>query len=451
MITQAKCKKIIDLAIAHAGDRVSDMLVTVFEQDQATSRFANNEMTQNVDTSTITVTMYVNARNRTAVTSTDNTSARAIKRAVDKAIEMAAVLPHDSTTLKVLKPSNWTEDSAPTFSRYDPRIAALGPDERLARVKSIVEVARRGRLKAAGIFATYLNTFAVGNTAGLFRFDQQTNVECSITMLSASSSGWQKGYGCNLDAVDPVALAEGAASRARKSRNPVYVRPGDYTVILEPSAVLDLVCFLYDDFAGTDHWYETSSFYKKIGKSVLGDNITITDDASHELQTGFLFDDEGMNRKKVTIVKDGVLKTPVKSRRSAKYLGGAPTGHGAAPTASEGEFPMNIVVAGGDSSLEEMIASTKRGILMTRVWYVRDVDPNTKLLTGMSRDGTFLIENGKVTRGIKNMRFNQSVIDMLKNVVEIGQPVLAAGEETFPAVVPPMKIEGFRFSSRTKA
>ncbi len=450
MITEAKCKKIIDLAIAHAGDRVTDMQVTIFEQDQATSRFANNEMTQNVDTSTTTVTITINAKGRTSFYSTDNTSTKAIKRAVDKAIEIASALPHDSTTLKVLKPSNLTaEDSK--FTRYDPRIAALGPDERLERVKSIVAVAKRGRFSAAGIFATYLNTYAVGNSAGLFRFDQQTNVECSITMLSASSSGWQKGFGCNLDAVDPVALAEGAASRARKSRNPVYVRPGEYTVILEPSAVLDLVCFLYDDFTGTEHWYETSSFLKKIGKSVLGDNITITDDANHPLQTGFLFDDEGMNRKTVTIVKDGVLKTPVKSRRSVKYLGGSPTGHGAAPSAAEGEFPMNIVVAGGDSSLEEMIASTKRGILLTRVWYVRDVDPNTKLLTGMTRDGTFLVENGKVTRGIKNLRFNQSVIDMLKNVVEIGQPVLAAGEETFPAVVPPMKIEGFKFSSRTKA
>jgi predicted Zn-dependent protease len=450
MITEAKCKKIIDLAIVHAGDRVTDMQVTIFEQDQATSRFANNEMTQNVDTSTTTVTITINAKGRTSFYSTDNTSTKAIKRAVDKAIEIASALPHDSTTLKVLKPSNLTDDNS-KFTRYDPRIAALGPDERLERVKSIVAVAKRGRFSAAGIFATYLNTYAVGNSAGLFRFDQQTNVECSITMLSASSSGWQKGFGCNLDAVDPVALAEGAASRARKSRNPVYVRPGEYTVILEPSAVLDLVCFLYDDFTGTEHWYETSSFLKKIGKSVLGDNITITDDANHPLQTGFLFDDEGMNRKTVTIVKDGVLKTPVKSRRSVKYLGGSPTGHGAAPSAAEGEFPMNIVVAGGDSSLEEMIASTKRGILLTRVWYVRDVDPNTKLLTGMTRDGTFLVENGKVTRGIKNLRFNQSVIDMLKNVVEIGQPVLAAGEETFPAVVPPMKIEGFKFSSRTKA
>jgi predicted Zn-dependent protease len=451
MITEAKCKKIIDLAIAHAGDRMTDMQVTVFEQDQATSRFANNEMTQHVDTCTTMVTITVNARGRTATFTTDSTSTKAIKRAVDKAIETAAVLPHDSTTLRVLKPSHLTEDATPKFSRYDPRIAALGPEDRLARVKSIVEVARRGRFSAAGIFATYLNSYAIGNSAGLFRFDQQTNVECSITMLSASSSGWQKGYGCNLDAVDPVALAQGAASRARKSRNPVYVRPGDYTVILEPSAVLDLICFLYDDFTGTEHWYETSSFCKKIGKSVLGKNITITDDANHELQTGFLFDDEGMNRKTVTIVENGKLKTPVKSRRSVKYLGGSPTGHGAAPSSAEGEFPMNIVVAGGDSSLEEMIASTQRGILLTRVWYVRDVDPNTKLLTGMTRDGTFLIENGKVTRGIKNLRFNQSVIDMLKNVVEIGQPVLAAGEETFPAVVPPMKIENFRFSSRTKA
>jgi hypothetical protein len=126
---------------------------------------------------------------------------------VDRAIERASVLPHDSTTLKVLKPSNLTEDAIAKFSRYDPRIAALGPDERLKRVKSIVEVARRGRFSAAGIFATYLNTFAVGNSAGLFRFDQQTNVECSITMLSASSSGWKSRWTSNRSTASRLILS----------------------------------------------------------------------------------------------------------------------------------------------------------------------------------------------------------------------------------------------------
>lgn len=451
MITEAKCRKIVDLAVSHAGDRASGVQVTIYAQDQCTSRFANNEMTQHVDTSSTTVSIHVNARGRTAFVTTDDTTSKGIRKAIDRAIEIASHLPHDKTTLAMLKPSERTEDNVAKFSRFDPRIAALGPDDRLKRVKSIIAVAQRGRLKAAGIFATYVNTYAVGNSFGLFRFDQQTNVECSITMLSASSSGWQKGYGSNLDAVDPVKLAEGAAYRARRSRNPIYARPGDYTVILEPSAVLDLVCFLYGDMTGTEHWDNSSVFQKKIGKKVLGENITIRDDAQHPLQVGFAFDDEGMNRDAVTLFENGICRKPVLSRRSAKYMGGKPTGHGAAPTASEGEYPMNIVIEGGDSSLEEMIKSTKRGILLTRVWYVRDVDPNTKLLTGMSRDGTFLIENGKVTRGIKNMRFNQSALTLLKNVVELGQPVLAAGEETFPAVVPPMKVEGFRFSSRTKA
>lgn len=451
MITCKRAKRIVEVAVAHGEGRSSGVEVSIFAVDDATARFANNEMTQHVSTEGATITVRAIVAGRTAVMTSDNLSFANVRKLVDRAIEMTAQLPHDPTTLKLLKPGDNTQELTKTSGRYDSKVAAFGPVERRKAVQSIIKVAKSKRQLAAGIVARRIKFFAVGNSNGLFRCDRQTEFECSITMKTASSSGWQKGFASSVDLVSPRTLAEIAANKAARSRNPIYVRPGLYTVILEPSAVLDLIGFIWEDLTGDAHNEETSSFTGEIGDKVLGDNITIVDDAYHELQCGFTFDDEGMTRKRVVLVKNGVIKSPVKSRRSAINLGGSPTGHGCAPVAAESETPLNLVIAGGDQSLEEMVASTERGILMTRVWYVRDVDPNTKLLTGMTRDGTFLIEGGKVKRGIKNLRFNQSVLEMLKHVVALGPAVLAAGEETFPAVVPPMKIEGFRFSSRTKA
>ena len=231
---------------------------------------------------------------------------------------------------------------------------------------------------------------------------------------------------------------------------PIAVPPKPYDVVLEPSAVLDLFMFLLGAFSGEGHVDQTSVFYKKIGKRVLGKNITIRDDVYHALQTGRDFDDEGMTRKAVTLIENGVFLGPVKSRRSAAYLGGSPTGHGCGLPGSENDYALNLVMEGGDSTVQQMIESTERGILLPRVWYLRDVDPNTCSITGMTRDGATLIEHGKLTRGVKNMRFNVSLLDLFKNVTMLGEPVLAAGEEGFPAVVPALKVRNFRFTSRTK-
>lgn len=450
MITRKRCEQIVNLVVAYAGNRVRGVEVQISGVDMATARFANSEMTQHVAGPSVSISIGVQLAGRTGTFSGDDLSARGLRRLVDQAIEYAKGLPYDGTTLKLIQPSEVTEENALEVARFDPKMAGVDEKARVKMVQAVFDVARRYRMKAAGIYETTQMFFCYGNSNGVFRYSEQTGVESSITMQSSTSSGWQKGYGPTLKSVDPVAIATRAAQIAARSRNPVYVRPGDWTVILEPSAVLDLMGFLWEDLGGTGHWDETSCFAGKVGKRVLGKNITIRDDVYHPLQIGFTFDDEGMNRKVVPLVENGVIRKPVKSRRSVKHLGGSPSGHGYGLPAGEGEAALNLVVDGGDSTLEQMIANTKRGLLMTRVWYVRDVDPNTKLLTGMTRDGTFLIENGKVVRGVKNMRFNQSVIQMLRNVVEIGQPVLAAGEETGPAVVPAMKVEGFRFSSKTK-
>ena len=216
-------------------------------------------------------------------------------------------------------------------------------------------------------------------------------------------------------------------------------------MILEPSAVLDLVGFLFYDFAGTAMADQRSCFNKRMGKSVMGENITLHDDVYHPLQSGAPYDGEGIPRQKILLVDKGVPSNLVYSRATAKKMKTKPTGHGFSLPNDMGEAPMNLVFSGGNSSVDEMVRSTERGILVTRLWYIREVDPYEKVLTGMTRDGTFLVEHGRVAGGIRNFRFNQSILEMLSNVEMMGPAVRAAGEESFEMVVPPMKVRNFHF------
>ncbi|MFZ0617104.1 MAG: metallopeptidase TldD-related protein, partial [Candidatus Acidiferrales bacterium] len=238
--------------------------------------------------------------------------------------------------------------------------------------------------------------------------------------------------------------------KAATSREPRELPPGRYTVILEPPAVLDLVGFLFYDFAGTAMLDKRSCFTGRMGQKLFGDNITLWDDVYHPLQTGTPYDGEGVPRQKVLLIDRGVPKNLVYARATARKMNAKPTGHGFSLPNEYGEAPMNLVFSGGDVSVDAMIRSTARGILITRLWYIREVDPYEKVLTGMTRDGTFLVENGKVAGGIRNFRFNQSVIEMLASVEALGPAVRAAGEEAFEMVVPAMKVRDFHFTEVTK-
>jgi predicted Zn-dependent protease len=303
---------------------------------------------------------------------------------------------------------------------------------------------------AAGIFSTGVMQSAIANTRGLFASHRQTRAEFSITILETDSSGWARANSPDLGQIDPSAMARSASEKSAASRNPTEAAPGRWTVILEPSAVLDLVGLLFYDFAGTAMADQRSCFTKRMGKRVMGENITIHDDAYHQLQSGAPFDGEGMPRQKVLLVDKGVPRNLVYARATAKKMKAKPTGHGYSLPNDMGEAPVNLVFAGGNSSVDEMVRSTERGILVTRLWYIRDVDPYEKVLTGMTRDGTFLVQDGKVAGGLRNFRFNQGVLEMLSNVEMMGPSVRAAGEESFEMVVPPMKVRDFHFSEVTK-
>jgi predicted Zn-dependent protease len=200
----------------------------------------------------------------------------------------------------------------------------------------------------------------------------------------------------------------------------------------------------------------------RIGTKLFGDNINIADDAQHALQAGSPFDGEGMRRKRVPVVENGVVKRVVYARATAQKMKNSEysskvgpieaTGHGFPLPNEMGEMPMNIVFGTAEKaqSVEEMIASTERGVLVTRLWYIREVDPYEKIVTGMTRDGTFLVENGRVRSGLRNFRFNQSLIAMLSKVEAISIPVRSSGEESFDMVVPAMKVGEFNFTEVTK-
>jgi predicted Zn-dependent protease len=272
----------------------------------------------------------------------------------------------------------------------------------------------------------------------------------SITAMAADSSGWAKASACDANGLDPMSLARSAARKAALSRSPRELAPGRYTVILEPAAVLDLVGQMFADFSATAVRDGRSFLNDRIGKRIFGENIAIHDDALHPLQSGAAFDGEGVPRRGLTLVEGGVVRDIAYSRAAAALDGAQPTGHGFPLPNEFGEAPVNIVIAGGESTVEEMVASAERAILVTRLWYIREVDPYEKVFTGMTRDGTFLVEGGAVTAGVRNFRFNQGLMEMLSNVEALSAPVRASGEETFDMVAPGMLVREFRFSEVTR-
>jgi PmbA protein len=425
------------------------------------TRFANNTIHQNVSELNEVASIRVAFDGKTARATTNRFDDESLKRAVQSAEGIAKVQEPDPDRLPMARAEEGKLER-PVPTRWFEGTAVITPGDRAGAVGKIVAVAKKNGLVTAGIYSSSQSAEAVINSNGLSVFHRQTSAEVSVTMLADDSSGWQKANSPNVGNVDPVRLAEIAAQKARDSRGPKELAPGKYTVILEPAAVLDLVGFMFWDFAGLAILDQRSFLNNRIGTRLFGENITIMDNVAHPLQSNAPFDGEGVHRLRVNLVEKGVIRNLVYARSSAAKMRKselAPkvgeikaTGHGFPLPNEMGEAPTNIVFVtpGGEQTVEQMIGGTERGILITRLWYIREVDPYEKILTGMTRDGTFLVEGGKVKQGIRNFRFNQSVIDTLNNVEAMGQAVRASGEEAFDMVVPAMKVRGFNFTEVTK-
>ena len=446
LLPERELRGIVDTVLRLARSLgVEETEVHVDETISALTRFANNAIHQNVAERGVNVSVRTAVDGRTARATTNRADEDSLRAAIESSLSLAHSQPKNP---RLLAPPGKQRYRA--IHRFIKQTAALTPEDRAGAVRRACDLAVKRGQTAAGIFSSAQTQNVVGNSRGLFAAYRDTHAVFSITMQEGSAASWAKENAVNVSHIDPQKLAERASEKAHQAVEPRELAPGRYTVILEPAAVLDLVGFLFYDFAATALQDKRSCFNERIGKQVFGKNISIVDDVYHPLQLGAPFDGEGMPRKRVLLVDRGVPKNLVYSRASAKAARKTPTGHGFMLPNEYGEAPMNLVFSGGESSLEEMIASTDRGLLVTRLWYIREVDPYEKIMTGMTRDGLFLVEKGRVTSAVRNFRFNQSILEMLRNVELLGPAVRATGEEAFEMVVPAMKVRDFHFSEVTK-
>ena len=458
MLDKSKAAEIFSRVHKHSS--ADEVEAIIYGGRTALTRFANNTIHQNVAEENYSVSVRTVFSGRTARATTNKLDDESLKRVVQSSETLAKVQHPDSDSLPMAANSGTSQSPIP--SRHFEETAATTPEDRANAVDKIVAAAQKHKLVTAGIFSTGETIEGIFNSRGLSDWHTQTSSEISITMLASDSSGWQKANSPNVANLRPGELAEIAARKAADSAGPKEIPAGKYTVILEPAAVLDMAGFMFWDFGGLAILDQRSFLNNRLETKVFGDNVNIWDDVAHPLQSGSPFDGEGTRRQRVQLVQDGVVKRLVYARATAEKMKHSEykdrvgpieaTGHGFPIPNEMGEAPMNIVFGGPSSpkTLDQMIASTERGILVTRLWYIREVDPYEKILTGMTRDGTFYVEDGKVQYGVRNFRFNESLIHMFSNVEEMGTPVRASGEESFDMVVPPVKVRDFNFTDVTR-
>ncbi len=442
-LTRQRAEEIFDKVLKYST--ADETEATVSSNAYALTRFANNAIHQNVAEETSSLSVRVVSEGRMARVSTNKFEEVSIRQLCEDALVLARLQPPDPDLLPMPGPQMYR-----ALDRFYSETAELTPQTRAETVAQVVERAEKDGLTAAGIFSSGSSALALFNSRGIKAYHEETMSEFSVTMMSDTSSGWAKKTAPYWPELEPLELAERAAQKALTSREPREVAPGRYTVILEPSAMLDLLGFMILDFGGLAVHEQRSFLTGRVGQKVFGSTINLRDDVFHPLQTGAPFDGEGIPRQRVPIVEKGEVKNLVYSRQTAHKLGVQPTGHGFPLPNEYGEAPLNIVMEGDRSSVDDMIRSTERGLLVTRFWYIREVDPYSKIMTGMTRDGTFWIEDGQLRQGVRNLRFNQSLVEMLGQVEMMSPPQRTAGEESFEMVVPAAKIRDFNFVSTTK-
>jgi len=458
-LDQSRCAELFERVRRFAS--VSDVELTIFGGRSSLTRFANNAITQNVSEEGFDLSVRVQIGGRTARATTNRLDDDSLRRVVAQAEALARVQEEDPTLPPMLAAAE--QENAPQLDRWCEQTAALTAGERAEQVEAMVAIARREGFNSAGIYSNGEHFEALFNSHGVARWHRETLAEASVTMQAEDSSGWQKQNYTSAARLDVRQLASIAAEKAVRSAHPIEIEPGKYTVILEPAAVADLIGFLAADFSGLALLEQRSCLNGRIGKQLFGENISISDDVTHPEQLGEGFDGEGVARQRLTLVENGVVREVAMARATAARIAKSelassfarvhPTGHGYSLPSESGEAAVNIVFHAPEAarkSLDEMVAATGRGLLITRLWYIREVDAYEKRLTGMTRDGTFLIEDGRIARGIRNLRFNQSVLEALRQVMDFGHPARACGEEAYAMIAPALRVREFLFTETTR-
>ena len=410
------------------------------------TRFAVNQISTAGDSYDNVVVVSSSFGKRSANAVTNKLDAASLKAVVERAEALARLAPEDPEAMPALGPQQYA--ATPGWSDAT---ASMSPEARAAAVVAVTEQAKAAGLVSTGYLEINAGAFAVANNKGMFAYRRQTGSAMTTTVRTpdGTGSGWAGASDNDWTKIAPAALGRRAVAKAQRSMNPVAIEPGRYTVVLEPTAVGNLVQLVMGSLGarGADEgrrFFSRPGGGTKLGMKVVDERVTLYSDPADPLAPGTPFTGEGMPTKRNVWIEKGIVKTLNYDRYWAQQKGVEPTAAGG-----------GLVMLGGESSLEELIASTERGVLVTRLWYIRPVDPRTILYTGLTRDGTFLIENGKVTRPVKNMRWNESPIFMLNNIEGMGRPERVSSSEDGspgnPVVVPPIKARDFNFTSLSDA
>lgn len=437
-----RLKSIADQVLKAAS--MPEVLVHVHEQRESNLRFANNHATTSGDTESLSVRVEVSQGGRTASVSGNNVSADGLSKLVARAEELCRLSPVDPEYMPVLPAQTYETGET---SAHDAKTAKLNAEGRAQLATKMIRTANLRKLTTAGLVIASEQAEAVASSAGLFAFHTQTN--CQITQTcrtkDGTGSGWAGAVHRSVGELDPEAVAVSAADKAEMSANPSELKPGRYVVLLEPQAVGDLLGFLYWSLSARSA-DEGRSFFTKVGggnrlgEVIFHPSVTIRSDPTHRLHPSRPYAGDGQPRGRVTWISRGKLNALATSRYWAKKQGTQPQ-----------PGPGSMHMQGTTKSLLDLMRGVESGVLVTRFWYNRMLDPRTILATGLTRDGTFEIKNGKINRSLKNMRYNDSPVTLLQNTLAVGQPQRVVTRSGSVVVVPPLVVEGFNFASVSDA
>ena len=418
--------------------------VLVFDVDMGLTRFTHNAIHQNVAHTDASVRVRTIVDGRTGVAATNVLDDASLREVVARAQAMGALAPRDDEAAGLV--SN-AAVAAPDGA-FDTATAATTAADRARTVAEITGASERSGLWAAGYVTNERTGITIANSAGTRVSYDGTSCGLNVKSNGDDSTGFAEHYSTRFADLDGEASGTIAAEKALAAKAPVSVPPGDWTVILEPAAFGELLSYLYGHFSAQAYDEGSSFLSDGLDRAYAGDDVTICDDYAHPLFAGRPFDFEGYPTRRLPLLARGVAHELLTDSAWAKRLNRTNTGHGLPAPSAYGPAAQHVVIAGGSRSANDLVRETKRGLLVTRFWYIRPVDHRKTIVTGMTRDGTFLIEDGEIVSGVRNMRFNQSILAALGSAA-FSDRVVRTGGYSYSSVVPTARIDAFRFSSGT--
>ncbi|GCE14286.1 TldD/PmbA family protein [Tengunoibacter tsumagoiensis] len=442
---EANVRTILQKVLHYSQADQTEVVFTATES--ALTRFATNFIHQNLAENDHELRVRAVVGKKVGVAVTNRLDDEALHRVTEQALEIARIQPENPEFHSLPAP----QQIIPARG-YAERTATITPEERAHGVKTIVQLAKERNLESAGAFSTNLHISAVANSLGIFAYEMRTDAEAhAVVMADAQGSGYTQRMATDSSAFDFEEMAQEAVGKAERSRNPISIELGEYPVVLETYAVADMLQHLvFMGLSATAVQEERSFMNGQFGKQLVHPGITLYDDGHDPLGLPQAFDYEGVPKQKVIMFDKGIANAVVYDSFTAAREGKANTGHALPAPNSEGPMPTHTVLAAGTSSQQDLLKGIKRGIYVTRFHYTNSVHPVKTLFTGMTRDGTFLIENGELTHPIKNLRFTQNILDALRNVEAIGREQRQY-VDYLTVVAPALRIARFNFTGITES